>query len=133
MQTPQIDGVVAFVSGLVDTGANSQQIAQTIAETCQAVVAAFTPIIGNRGAVALYKRSLHLAGQRYSWLLTEPEGQATANDVATLTVLLARQTSSDAAAAGGLLLRTFYELLSSLIGPALTERLLRPAWAPFLN
>ena len=30
---------------------------------------------------------------------------------------------------GGALLQTFYELLASLVGPSLTERLLRSVWA----
>jgi hypothetical protein len=133
MQTSQIEGVAAFVNHLVETGADSQQVAQTIGETCQAVVAALTPIIGSKGAAAMYRRSLRLAGQSYSWLLSEPDGQPTADDVEALMLLLARQTSADAAAGGRLLLRTFYELLGSLIGPSLTERLLRTAWAPFSN
>jgi hypothetical protein len=128
---PEIDGVAAFVNHLAESGANSQQIAETVTETCHAVIAALTPIIGGKGAAAMYGRSLHLAGHTYSWLVAEREGPTT--DVATLTALLARQTSADAAAGGASLLRTFYELLSSLIGPSLTERLLRSAWAPFSN
>jgi len=133
IQTTQIDGVAAFVNHLVEAGADSHQIAETVAETCQAVITALTPIIGSKGAAAMYKRSLHLAAQSNSWMLTEHEDQPGAPDVATLMAQLARQTSADAAAAGESLLRTFYELLSSLIGPSLTERLLRTAWAPFSN
>jgi hypothetical protein len=132
-KAPQIDGVAAFVSHLVATGADSQQIAETIAQTCQAAVAALTPIIGSKGVAAMYKRSLYLAGRSHPWLSAEAVGEQTANDVASLTVLLARQSSAEASAGGGMLLQTFYELLSSLIGPSLTERLLRTAWAPFSN
>jgi hypothetical protein len=133
MQAQQIDGVGAALNRLVETGADSQQIAQTIAETCQEVIAALTPIIGTRGVAAMYKRSLHLAGHKHAWLLTDSDGQQAEANVATLTVRLARQTSAEAAAGGGSLLRAFYDLLCSLVGPSLTERLLRDAWAPFSN
>jgi hypothetical protein len=50
-----------------------------------------------------------------------------------LTSLLARQTGADAAAAGALVLQTFHDLLASLVGPSLAERLLRPAWAILMS
>jgi hypothetical protein len=82
---------------------------------------------------ALYKRSVHLTSQTHPWLAGTHEGITTATDVASLTSLFARQTSAEAAAAGTLMLQTFCGLLSALIGPSLTERLLRPVWATFLS
>lgn len=41
----------------------------------------------------------------------------------------AQQSSADAASAGSVLLQTFYDLLASLVGLSLTERLLRSVWA----
>ena len=61
------------------------------------------------------------------------EGVPTAMDVAALTGALEAQTAADAATAGTLLLQTFHELLTTLVGPSLTERLLRPVWAVFLS
>ncbi len=89
------------------------------------------PIIGHSGVGMLYKRSLHLAGSAHPCLTGMPEGDQTAMDLGTLRSVLMAQTSSNGAAAGGALLQTFYELLASLIGPSLTEQLLRPVWAKF--
>lgn len=79
----------------------------------------------------LYKRSLYLTGPAHPWLAGIHEGVQTAVDVAALKSVFAQQNSIDAAAAGGAFLQTFYDLLTSLVGPALTERLLRPVWAHF--
>lgn len=46
-------------------------------------------------------------------------------NLAALQPLIAEQPHADAFAAAALLLRTFHELLTTLIGPSLTERLLR--------
>jgi len=46
---------------------------------------------------------------------------------------MAQQSAGTAAAIGGEILQTFYELLSMLVGPSLTERLLRSVWADFLS
>ena len=54
-------------------------------------------------------------------------------DVGALTSELSQQTAAVAASAGGRLLQTFCELLISLIGLSLTDRLLRPVWATLLS
>lgn len=55
------------------------------------------------------------------------QGVQTTVDLAALKAILAQQ-DSETATAGGALLQTFYELLASLVGPSLTERLLRSVW-----
>jgi hypothetical protein len=124
---------VAFPTRLARDGADSGQVAESIAATCRAVDDALAPIIGQGGVAALFRRSLHLTGQTHPWLAGAEEGVPNAMDVVTLTSRLARQTSAEAAAAGALLLRTFYDLLTTLVGPSLTERLLRPVWVNFLS
>jgi hypothetical protein len=51
-------------------------------------------------------------------------------DQKLLWPLLAQRSSEEAAAAGNGFLTTFHGLLSGLIGPSLTERLLRDVWDP---
>ena len=133
MKSQESEEIAAFLARNVRAGADSGQIAETIAVACRGIDSALSPIIGQRGVGALYKRSLHLTAQTHSWLAGTQEGVSAAMDVAALTPLLARQTSAEAAAAGTLLLQTFYELLSALVGPSLTERLLRSVWATFLS
>jgi hypothetical protein len=95
----------------------------------QEIDGALTPILGRGGVAALYKRSLHLTSAANPWLTLGREGDPTAMDLAALKAALGQQTGAAAAAGGGALLQTFYDLLSSLVGPSLTERLLRSVWS----
>lgn len=99
--------------------------------TLRAIDVALSPIIGQRGVAMLYKRSLYLVIPAHPWLAGTHEGGHATIDLAALESVFAQQSNHHAAAAGGAFLQTFHELLSSLIGPSLTERLLRPVWAPF--
>lgn len=112
----------------VGDGASAAQLADAIVLLWQEIDVALSPIIGQRGVAALYKRSLHLAGQAQPWLAGAQEGPPTTMDLASLKSVLARQSGAQVAAAGGHLLQTFHELLASLVGPSLTERLLRSVW-----
>jgi hypothetical protein len=85
---------------------------------------ALSPIIGERGVAALYKRSLHLTCSAHSWLASVQEHSAQPGDFAALRTALAGHPRADAAAASAALLQTFLDLLTSLIGAALTEQLL---------
>jgi hypothetical protein len=97
--------------------------------TWKEIDAGLAPIIGPRGVAALYKRSLYLTGGAHPWLAGLHEGTPTTMDLAALKSVIAQQSSADAAVGGNALLQTFHQLLASLVGPSLTERLLRPVWA----
>jgi hypothetical protein len=127
------DGIAAFLGKSRGSGDGPEQTVETIAAILREIEGALTPIIGPRGVAALYRRSLHLASQTCPCLSIAHEGVPTALDVTALTTALAGQTRSEAALAGALLLQTFYELLTTLVGPVLTERLLRSVWANFLS
>ncbi len=114
-------------------GLDSTRIASDIVAICSEIDAALSPIIGQRGVAALFKRSVHVASLSHGWLTPVHAGAATNNDSAGLAVSVGQQTPAEAAAVGGLFLQTFYELLTTLIGPSLTERLLRSVWANFLS
>jgi len=126
------DGIAAVLARGNGSGASSEEVAASIAATYRDIEGALSPIIGARGVAALCNRSVHVARQSYPWLAGLEAGSQATMDVDSLTSLISQQTPSDAAAAGGLLLQTFHELLASLIGGSLTERLLRPVWIPFL-
>lgn len=118
----------ASTAQLMARGADAGQIADTAVSTWLGVSAALSPIIGERGVAALYKRSLYLSRTGYPWLAAAHEGELPSELYACLREALAQQTSSSAAAANDALLQTFYALLSDLIGGSLTERLLRSVW-----
>lgn len=127
------DRITEFLQGKVAAGASARQVADAVAEALQGIDEELTPVIGQRGVAALYKRALHLATQAHPWLPVAQEGIRAAMDLGALTTGLAQRESPDAAAAGAALLQTFHELLARLIGASLTERLLRPVWATFLS
>jgi hypothetical protein len=107
---------------------NAALVAESMAFTWKRVDVALRPVIGQHGVDALYRRSLHLTVASHSWLMDACQGMDKAADVTSLKAALAQQNCADAVAAGGSLLQTFQQLLASLIGPSLTERLLRPVW-----
>ena len=77
---------------------------------------------------ALYRRSLYLIRSAFPWLITVYEGALRPGEFAPLQAALTRQTGAEAVLATDALLRTFHDLLTSLIGGSLTERLLRSVW-----
>ncbi len=92
------------------------------------VDAALTPIIGKRGVLALYQRSLFLVKAEHPWLAAMNEGVQKEFDLAALRSVVLQQDRATAAKGGFALLQTFQELLTSLVGPSLAERLLRCVW-----
>jgi hypothetical protein len=113
---------------LAADGADAVRIAETAANTWRQVESALAPIIGRRGVSALYKRSLYLARVHHPCLTALYASTGQLEEVIGLQAALSQQTAADAQAAHDALLRTFHDLLSNLIGPSLTQRLLGPIW-----
>lgn len=131
MESPESHRIATTLADRVENGANAAQIADTIVSAWQGIEAVLSPIVGQRGVAMLCKRSLFLIGPAHPWLTGMHEGIQTTVDLAALESAFAQQNSTEAAAAGGAFLQTFRDLLASLVGPALTEQLLRPVWAHF--
>ena len=109
------------------------QVADAAVQTWRAVDAALSPIIGQRGVAALYKRSLVLARTQHPWLAAVHEDTRPPGDFTPLHAALARQPGLAAAAAQEALLQIYRDVLAQLIGAPLTERLLRSIGPPPLN
>lgn len=117
----------ATFAHLIAQDADAGQIAEKAVSAWRAVEAALSPIIGQRAVAALYKRSLALTCADYPWLLQREAGSLgnrQGDDFDVLRTALSQQTSSNAMAAHWALLRAFRDLLASLLGESLTERLL---------
>lgn len=99
----------------------------------QKIDTALTPIIGRGSVAVLYLRSLRLVEPAHPWLAGLHQDAKPGIDMAGLKSLLSQQDSETAAVAGGELLQTFYELLASLVGPSLSERLLHSVWEESLS
>jgi hypothetical protein len=129
MESTESHQIQASLARQVERGVSAAHIADAVVSTWEEVERALTPIVGQQGVIALYRRSLHLTASTYFWLSGMHESMPSKIDRAALKDVLSQQSSSVAAAGGGALLQTFYELMVSLVGSSLTERLLRSAWA----
>ncbi len=107
------------------TPLEASQLADAAVQTWHAVDAALSPIIGQRGVAALYRRSLYLARTQHPWLAAVHEDTRQPGDFTPLHAALALQPCLAAAAGHDALLQTFRDILGRLIGAPLTERLLR--------
>lgn len=121
--------ITAPLAHRVQADAPASQIAEAIAATWLEIDAALSPIVGHRGLVALYKRSLYVTASGHPWLEGLHEGVPSTMDLARLKAAVSQQSSADAAAGGSEMFRVFHDLLESMVGPSLTERLLRSVWA----
>lgn len=93
------------------------------------IVDALTPVLGQRGVAALYRRTLTVAGRTHPCLLQALEDTEPVS-FKPLSRALVLQPADTAAAATDASLETFHELLNSLIGRSLTQRLLGTLWSP---
>ena len=115
----------AIFARLGAEGADAGRIADPAVTTWRGLEAAFSPLIGQRGFAALFKRCLFLARTDHPWLAAVYEGTQAPGDFTALATALSQQTVSSAVGANSAMLQTFYDLLANLIGDALTQRLLR--------
>ena len=107
--------------------ADAAEVASRIVSSWRDVAAAFSPIVGQRGFTALLRRALSISLARFPWFAVALDEAQADDELASLRGALAGQSRTDATHANAALLRNFFDLLASLIGAALTERLLREA------
>lgn len=109
---------------------DARAIAEAALATWHQMSSRLAPVIGVRGGDVLFARALHLTKTSFPWLAMA-EGQADHTALlAGLQARLAGQETAAATEAATTLLVTFAEILASLIGESLTERLLGPVWVP---
>lgn len=125
--------ILASLTHRVGPNADIATTAQAIASILQNMDTALTPIIGHQGVAALYRRSLHLCAANHPRLASTCDRVQAGMDLTALKSVLVEQSEADALFFGEVLLTTFYELLTTLIGPSLTARLLRGVWEPSLS
>lgn len=113
---------------LASEGADSERIADRVALAWRNLHAALSPIIGHGGVMALFKRSVSMTRTTHPWLASMQEEFEQPGDFAALQAALSQQTSVEAAAASSAILRKFIDILTSLIGQSLAERLLSSVW-----
>jgi hypothetical protein len=109
-------------------GANARAVADATVRTWMRAAAELALLIGQGGVRALYERSLHLTRAIYPWLSEAEAPVRTDAPFATLQVSLESGEPEDALEAGAAFLIVCTDLLSNLIGEALTTRLVDSSW-----
>ena len=87
------------------------------------------PLIGDSGFCALFGRAVHVVGPEHAWLAPQQSCRSPGQLFRSLEERMAGVDAVRAAAANDSLLRTFTQLLATLIGEALTQRVLSSAMA----
>ena len=113
----------------IGEASDARAVAEAAAGTWDQVAAALVPVIGVRGVYALFNRALNLISATSPWLVIDGGQGDDGARVAEFKACLESQEAAVAAEAARAVLAKFIELLSGLIGAALTERLLMPIWA----
>lgn len=134
MSTTNHDRHHAAIRGTLARSAGDSPDASAIAEatlnTWRRMADRLAPVIGVRGVDALFGRSLHVTSKTFPWLAMAGNDGSSAALLTGLKVRLAGQEPAAVAEASAVLLGNFTELLTTLIGASLTERLLAPVWLP---
>lgn len=120
--------IAASLAHRVNGSAEISQVAEAITWMFEDINTALTPIIGPRGVAALHRRSLLLCIAKHAPLGDSYKMLVVGMDLKELKALLVEQSIADALFFGEEILRTFYELLATLIGQSLAARLLLDVW-----
>ena len=128
MEGQAYDRIAAILAHRTRNEAGAGSAARCVASLCEDIGAALSPIVGPRGVAALYKRSLFLTSHQHPALSGLHESIESTMDLSRLTATLTSLSEADASKVGIAFLQSFYELLGSLVGLPLTERLLSALW-----
>jgi hypothetical protein len=126
LERQQIRWIAEFHSQRSGKSPGAAETADALIAVWQDIAAGLHPIIGRQGIAALYDRSVSLVSKKHPWLAVTRSGDDNSVNSAALRSVVAGQSVGDAAACASEFLQTFYDVLVSLIGPALCEQLLLP-------
>lgn len=101
-------------------------IAKATSETWMLISAQLIPVIGGNGVDAILNRALYLTRAAFPWLTGLDEPVDHESFPLRISMRMAGREPFTAAQASSSLFITFIELLSTLIGNSLTNRLLAP-------
>ena len=117
--------IQATIADLAAITEDVRHIAEVAASTWREIFAVLSSVVGPGGVAALYQRSLYVTRTVHPFLAAVHEDPLRPSEFAALQMVLSQQTSAQVVAANGALLQSFCDLLASLIGVSLTDRLLR--------
>ena len=106
----------------------TDDVVDTALELWEKLALELVGIIGEGGFSSLYVRSVFLSQARFPWLIDTALPEKANQPLAELRTKFAGRTFEEISAANILLLRTFSDILVTLIGEELTNIILRSAW-----
>ena len=107
---------------------NAGNVAEAAVAHWEQLATQIIAIVGEGGFHSLFARSLFLTQASYPWLTVSAQTGQKDQRFTNLKQCLEAQTPAQASAANSLLLVTFTDILTSLIGEGLTTSILRSAW-----
>jgi hypothetical protein len=110
-------------------GADAGAVADATVGIWLQISGRLSTVIGERGVSVLFKRALQTTSRTFPWLAVDNNDDS-AVVLPSLRQCLAGRDAAIAEDAGHALLVSFTDLLASLIGASLADRLLSPVWAP---
>ncbi len=118
-------GVLARRRG---SASGAEAVASAAERAYDELARASAQLVGEAGIDALTARALHLAQNRFSWLLQRREPGQAQGVFAPVVACLKDQDPAIAAEAAAVVLAILAGLLITFIGESLTTQLLRKAW-----
>ncbi len=125
MSSPESRRIAAALASRVGERGDPAHVAACVVSLWRELEQQLMPIIGVRGVAALYGRTIFVTSRMHSWLGTVPEGVQSSMDLDSLHTAISAQPRAVGIEGGSALFTTFHELLVSMVGAVLTERLLR--------
>lgn len=110
------------------TARHTEKVADVAVSLWEQMATQIITIVGDGGFNSLYARSVFLTRITFPWLAAGALPPQADQPFAGLKTSLEGQIPAQASAASSLLLITFTDILSTLIGEQLTTRILRSAW-----
>lgn len=122
------EAVTQALARHIGASTDAHAVALAFANTWQQIAGAVEKVVGPRGVSVLLDRALHLTAKHHNWLQLSSEPGRDPNPLPKVIAALEAQSTSESTQASGLLLENFTELLDTLIGHSLTDRLLGAIW-----
>ncbi|HSI43987.1 MAG TPA: hypothetical protein VK949_06550 [Methylotenera sp.] len=127
MRQYKIDEAIQYSLALrIDKSSDVRFVSDAIVTLWQEVVGRLEPIIGDRGTEVVFSRSLYLTNKEFPWIVLADNTSSSATQIQLFLESFEGRDSNLLSKASYKLLSTFSQLLASLIGEPLTQRLLTP-------
>lgn len=129
MENEVRETITAVLAHRTKRDSDANHIAEIAISLCGEIQGALRPVVGDRGVAALFTRAVYLTSLTHDWFGLAHKSIGTDFELDSWKLVIAGRSRQEVFASASDFFKSFQELLDSLIGASLTERLLRPLWA----